>query len=434
MLVNVHHDSPREHARLFVLGIVFMAVIVLLIGLSVAVYQKVFEPATMITMKAERAGLQLAVHGDVRRHGVLVGAVRKVEQDGDQASITIALRPEAADVIDAGIAARIVPTTLFGQKFIELVDPDDPAGRPIVEGAVIPSSRVETNVELNKILADLFPLLRSVNPADLNTTLHALATALEGRGGQIGELVDDLDGYVERFNEHLPTFRKDLVLLARVARDYEIATGDLVRLMRNATVSARTLTDKEQELETFMADLTGTSTTATRILRENGEGLIRLGQLTVPIVRLLDTYSPQYPCLLRGLDRYTDNLAQIFSGGSVAQVMEIDAPQRPVYTEKDRPVYGEVGHGPWCLGLPFPQVPMPPVSLKDGTDSETLSGPPQGGSASYNPTSGYAGTPAEQRLVNALLAGSSGGRVDSYGSMGALLLGPQLRGSEVSVR
>lgn len=443
MLVNIHHDSRAEHARLFVLGIAFTAVMALLIGLSIAIYTKAFEPATFITLKADRAGLQLAVNGDVRRHGVLVGAVREIEQDGEEASIRVALRPEAAESIDAAVGAQIIPTTLFGQKFISLVDPAEPAGEAIADGAVIPSDRVETNVELNAILADLFPLLRSVNPADLNTTLYALATALRGRGTEIGELLDDLEGFVGRFNERLPVFRQDLILLSRVARDYELATPELIRLMRNATVTARTLREKEAELSTFMQDLTGTSQIATRIMRENGDGLIRLGQLTVPIVRLLDTYSPEYPCLLQGLDRYTDNLSEIFAGGTVAQLLELDAVQRPAYTEADRPEFGEVGHGPWCQGLPNPPVPVDAPSLDDGTDSERLSGPPDdtdnppsGGNrrSSYNPTSGYAGTPAEQRLVNALMMGTSGGSADTYGSMGSLLYGPQLRGRRVSVR
>ena len=43
MLVNVHHDSRREHNRLLVAGVVFLTVIALLIGLSIAVYQKKFD-------------------------------------------------------------------------------------------------------------------------------------------------------------------------------------------------------------------------------------------------------------------------------------------------------------------------------------------------------------------------------------------------------
>ena len=47
--------------------------------------------------------------------------------------------------------------------------------------------------------------------------------------------------------------------------------------------------------------------------------------------------------------------------------MSFDAVQRPAYTEADRPEYGEVGHGPWCLGLPNPKVPSDFLPLRNGT-------------------------------------------------------------------
>ena len=39
--------------------------------------------------------------------------------------------------------------------------------------------------ELNRVLDQLFPLLRAIRPADLNATLNALATALGGRGEEL---------------------------------------------------------------------------------------------------------------------------------------------------------------------------------------------------------------------------------------------------------
>ncbi len=42
-------------------------------------------------------------------------------------------------------------------------------------------------IEVEKVLNDLYPLLRAVQPADINLTLNAIATALEGRGELIGE-------------------------------------------------------------------------------------------------------------------------------------------------------------------------------------------------------------------------------------------------------
>ena len=79
MLVNVYHDSPREHRRLLVAGVAFLTVIALLLWLSIAVYNKTFQDSTTVTIKADRAGLQLAKFGDVRIHGALVGQVRGID-------------------------------------------------------------------------------------------------------------------------------------------------------------------------------------------------------------------------------------------------------------------------------------------------------------------------------------------------------------------
>ena len=66
----------------------------------------------------------------------------------------------------------------------------------------------------------------------------------------------------------------------------------------------------------------------------------------------MDTYSPEVPCLLIGLDRQIPNSQAVFADDIIHQTLELGAPQRTAYTAADAPVFGEVGHGPWCLGLP----------------------------------------------------------------------------------
>ena len=374
MYVNITHDTRAEHRRLLLAGIAFVTVMAMLVGLSIAIYRKTFTDVTMVTVKAERAGLQLAQFGDVRLHGALVGQVRGISQDGKEASIKVGLRPASAKKIPENIRVEILPTTLFGQKYLALVDPEDPSDQALSDGDVIPSSRVRTNVELQTILANLFPLLRSIRPADLSTTLYALATALRGRGNQLGETMVKLDSYLTDINVHLPTLQQDLVLLARVSRTYSIAAPDLVRLLRNATTTARTVTSKESQLRGFFDDVTGLGKTATRVLTTNEKNIVRETALARPLVRLLDTYSPEFPCLLKGTARYQKNLNAIFASGRVAQTMNLNAKQRRPYNASDRPEYGEAGHGPWCLGLPYPQVPIGANPLKDGSDIDNPGG------------------------------------------------------------
>jgi len=210
MLVNITHDTRAEHRRLVYAGIGFMTAMAVLVAFSIAIYQKVFTPVTTVTVHAERAGLQLPKFGDVRIHGVLVGQVRSIKQDGSQAVIELGLKPSAAREIPANVSVEIRPTTLFGQKYVSLVDPTAPSARPLRDGSVIPASRVTTDVELQQVLATLFPLLRSIRPGDLNTTLYALANALQGRGEKLGQTVEDLDSYLAAMNVQLPTLRHDL--------------------------------------------------------------------------------------------------------------------------------------------------------------------------------------------------------------------------------
>lgn len=430
MLVNIHHDSAREHNRLLVAGVVFLSVIALLLWLSIAIYNKTFDSVTTVTVKADRAGLQLAKFGDVRMNGALVGRVDDIGQDGEQAEIVLALDPEDAKRIPANVSVEILPTTLFGQKFISLVRPEQPDSAPLRDGDVIPAERVRANVELSQVLADLFPLLQAVRPADLNATLNALATALDGRGEQMGVTADQLGDYLGVIEEHLPTLRQDLVALAEVADAYDLAAPDLLDVLDNITVTSKTITEKRRDLDVFFSDLTGLARTATGLLRTNEQNLIRMGQVTAPVLDLLAEYSPEFPCLLRAAADYEPTLSKTFEGNVVKQYITLGTPQYRPFDERDLPTYGEVGHGPWCLGLTVPPVSRP---LDQGSDIDELGGymplphVPNPNRNAADVDSGYAGSVAEQQIVNAMLAGASGREATAYGPLGSLLYGPLVR-------
>ncbi|WP_246081632.1 MCE family protein [Nocardioides litoris] len=448
LLVNIHHDTPGEHRRLLVAGVAFLTAMALLVALSIAIYDKQLVSVTTVTVRADRAGLQLAKLGDVRRNGVLVGQVRSVGESDGEAEIVLALDPAEAARIPDNVEVQILPTTLFGQKFVSLVEPDVPSATPLRDGEVIPSDRVETNVELNRILAELFPLLRAVRPADLNATLSALADALEGRGDQLGATLADLDSYLTAIQPSLPTLREDLAALADVADTYDDAAPDLLRVLDNLTVTAKTVLQKRRSLDVFFSDLTGLADRGRTLLADNEADLIEVGRVGAPVLKLLATYSPELPCLLKGAARYAPILARTFEGNQVKQYIELGSAQYEAYGPDDRPEYGEVGHGPWCSGLPDPPVPIGPVSFDDGTDIDedpptsplpTLPGLRERAAPGWarearrrgfgtGMSSGYAGTRGEQEVLNALLAGRTGAAASAYGALGSLLYGPVVRG------
>ena len=278
-------NDPREHARLLVAGVVFIAVSALLIALSIAIYNKAFHDFTTVTLRADRAGLQLEKYGDVRYNGVLVGQVRNIEQKGDEAIIELGIEPDSAQGIPKDVGADILPTTLFGQKYVALTRPDDHGPLGLTDGTVIPAENVHTSVELGQVLSRLFPLLRAVRPADLSATLGALATALNGRGEQMGETLEKLDPYLGTINANLPTLQEDLRLLATVATPTTSPRRTWCATLGNLTVTSRTITTKKDELASLFADVTDLANVGTRVLGANEVDAIRATALSVPILR-----------------------------------------------------------------------------------------------------------------------------------------------------
>ncbi|MEU2111128.1 MCE family protein [Streptomyces sp. NPDC019507] len=404
-------------------GIVFIAVLALLLSLSVAVYRKAFTPVVRVTLETGVLGNQLEPQADVKLRGLLVGEVRGVRADGEKATLDLALAPEHVPRIPADVRARLLPKTLFGEKYVDLVAA--PGGRParaIRAGDVITQDRTAAGIEVQRLMNDLLPLLRTVRPAELNATLSAFSTALEGRGDRIGDNLTRVEGYLRRLNPRLPSLKEDISRFADVAEVYGDAAPDLMRILRNTLTTSRTVVAKQEQLAAMFTATAGVAGTAEGFLDDNGERLITLGRVSRPTLALFARYSPEYPCLLDGLVRQEAASEQTFRGGKMHITLEFVRP-RPGYRPGEEPRWGERS-GPDCHGMPRPQVPAPDVKLDDGSARVTPAG------AAGRPVSA---TGAEQRAVGSLVAPVMGVPADEVPAVATLLFGPMARGTAVSV-
>ncbi len=304
-------------------GLVFLVVLALLVGFTVAVYNKTFIDVVNVTLETDRVGNQLAPPADVKLRGIIVGEVRAVRSDGDRATIEIALQPDKAGMIPKDVSARLLPKTLFGEKYVNLVAPGRPSGARIAEGDVIPQDRSATAIELETVLDNLLPLLRTIKPEKLNATLNAFATALEGRGERIGENLELVDGYFTDLNPHLEQLKTDITGLADVSQIYADAAPDLVAMLRNFSVTTQTIAARSQAYAGFLAGTAGFARTAQDFLSENEQRLIQVNSVGRPTLALLAKYSPEYPCLLEGLTQSNDFIGKTFANGELHITLEV---------------------------------------------------------------------------------------------------------------
>jgi len=353
--------------------VTFLALLVFAVWGTYAVFSKQFVDYVPVTLRATRTGLQLPARADVKIRGVIVGAVRDVATDGDGARLELAIHPSQADLIPANVTARILPKTLFGEKYVALQVPQHPAARSISAGDVIRESRVA--IEVQKVLRDFYPLLRTVQPAQLSYTLTSIADALEGRGAALGHNLVVLDDYLRKINPQVPQLVSDLDELATVSDTYTQVLPEVAQILRHSVVTGETFVDREQKVKALFADVAAFSDTGRAFLQQNGDNIIRVSRLGREQLPVFARYAPEYPCLLQGLVGQLPGLSQIWRGHMLHINVETLPHQPTGYTAQDSPVYG-ADNPPDCATLPTPPysqenpTPQPPMSqIDDGVES-----------------------------------------------------------------
>src|SRR5665647_2845903 len=136
-------------------GVAFLLTLALLVGLSVATFQKKFTPVVMVTLMSERIGNQLQNDSDVKIRGLIVGEVRSITSTGNGARIELALQPDQVANIPANVSARLLPKTLFGERYVDLVIPTNPSPRTMADGDIIGQDHSTVGIELEKVWDNL---------------------------------------------------------------------------------------------------------------------------------------------------------------------------------------------------------------------------------------------------------------------------------------
>ncbi|WP_030859613.1 MCE family protein [Streptomyces sp. NRRL S-37] len=419
-------SGPRgargETLRRRLAGVVFVLVPALLIWLAVAVYDKEFTDSAPVVVETGSAGNQMRPGAEVKLRGVVVGEVRSIDATGDGARLTLALKPGTLDDVPSDVRAQMLPTTLFGERFVALVPPANPSPEPLAAGAVVPQDRSANAIELQQVLDDVLPMLTAVQPQKLSATLSAVSQALEGRGDQLGDTLSLLDEHLKEFNPHLPALNRDLRELVKVSHVYADAAPDVITALTDFTTTSGTLAEQEADLAATLGTTTRTAEDVTAFLRENKNNIIRLGATSRPTLELLAAYSSAFPCTLRTLAEFVPAMDKALGKGTGRPGIHVDVTtvaSRGAYRPgRDTPVY-DSGGGPRCPSVPYlGSLPRPTARAAVPAAEQDL---------------GPANSPAENDLLNELLAPAAGESPAGLPDWSSLLAGPVYRGTEVTL-
>ncbi|AHH99671.1 MCE family protein [Kutzneria albida] len=223
--------------------------------------------------------IALAVGDDVRIAGVRVG---QVEQIGivDHRVAQVRFTVDKAYQLPASVTAAIKYRNLVGQRYIALDQGTGQPGAVLAPGGEIPLNRTTPALNLTALLNGFRPLLRALDPKDVNQLANEIVQVLQGEGGTvdsllahtasltatlaqrdqvIGQVVDNLNSVLDKVNSHgddlgtLVTATQQLV--TGLARDHDPIGNAVSGLSALTTSTAGLLQAGRQPLKEDVARL-----------------------------------------------------------------------------------------------------------------------------------------------------------------------------------
>ncbi len=415
-------------------------VVVLAVGVgSWLFYNQVFADRADITLTTGTLGNALQKGSDVKLNGVLVGKVTRIEPRDGGANLTLALQPDVLDELPTTTTARLLPKTLFGERYVALVLPGT-KGETLEAGDTIHQDASAAAVELEEVFDELLPVLQAIQPDKLSATLGELALALRGNGADIGDAMVSWGEYLTKLNPLTPRLADDLASFGRVAENYADAAPDLVDALDSMTTTSKTLVDRQSQLtELFSTVITAADETNSWLVA-NSDTVIALSAESRRALSAVAPYAREFPCLFSSLRDFIPVMDKTLGKGTkepgVHVVLNVTPSRGKYVIGRDDPTFATQG-GPRC---PYQDGSVKPARTSAGADTdepERILPPPSDATRARFSDSmglGEANSPAENRLIAELMAPEAGLSPQAYPAWGSLLVGPLLRGAEVEVR
>jgi phospholipid/cholesterol/gamma-HCH transport system substrate-binding protein len=454
-----------------VIGACALATTVVLLTVAYLAYQRVLVPSETVTLRTDVVGNAMQTGSDVKLNGVPVGRVERIRPTEDGAALSLALDPDVLRLLPDNVVARLLPKTLFGERYVALVEPGEPSGSNLRGGDVIRQDASAEAAELQQVLDELLPVMKAIQPDKLAAMMGEFAEMLRGNGEKIGDAMSIWQSYLTKLEPLVPQMADDLARLGRVAEEWNVAAPDLVDALATMTTSTQLLVDEQTQLRDVYASVIGYADTTRGWVASNHNTITVLSKESRRALRATSPYASQFPCLFRAVRNYIPKMEQALGKGQgepgLHAVLQVVPTRSKYLAGRDKITYTKGNPKPRCpyvtgqVGTqPAPRVAVPgaadpaadtgwPASgtpepsdgesgSSDGSEEPPAIAPPPGTtvqSYEYAMTGlGDANSPGENQLIAELIAPTQGMAPGDYPTWSSLLLGPTLRNTKVVLK
>jgi phospholipid/cholesterol/gamma-HCH transport system substrate-binding protein len=170
----------------------------------------------------------------VRVAGVRVGTVNSVSLRPDN-KVVVKFDADRNVILTRGSRAVVRYLNLVGDRYLELLD--GPGSTEVLRpGAQIPEDRTAPALDLDLLLGGLKPVIRGLNPQDVNALTASLVQVFQGESGTLQSLLSKTSSFSNALADNDQTIEQLIdnlnIVLHTLAKDGDKFSGSLDRLQR----------------------------------------------------------------------------------------------------------------------------------------------------------------------------------------------------------
>ena len=252
-------------------------------------------------------GQGLRVRGDVKLRGVLVGIIDGIEKvEHGNCKVELGIFPESQEQIPANVGAQVRAKTIFGEKWVELLYPEQPDDAFLAEGDVITTDRTIDPLEVETILNTALPLLESIDPENLSATLDALSTGFAGHEEAAIRGIESGIEALRPLNQNEGLLNKGITQLAEVSKTFQNVDDDLFRALDRLDVIQRFTIDKRDLIAANFDKVPRLLDELTLLFSSRFEDFTQLVNSGATIINVLAARTEDLDLLLKALPEFNE--------------------------------------------------------------------------------------------------------------------------------
>ncbi|MEV3927115.1 MCE family protein [Actinomadura coerulea] len=286
------------------------------------------------TVRARFANvLNLVPQSAVKVNDVAVGRVVKVALPRDGWTAEVTMKVDGDVRLPAGAYAELRQSSLLGEKFVQLSAGPPGGGRAaagpgaLADGAVIPESRTNRNLEVEEVFGALSMLLNGGGIAQLRTITVELNRALGGNEPQVRSLLERARGLVAELDANRQGITDAIDGLNRLSATLRGRRDQIGVALDDIEPGLAVLSEQRGALVRMLRSLDDLSRAAVTTVRRSRDDMIADLRALEPTLRKLSDAGRDLPGALQVLATYpfTDAVLPAVKGDYLNVYLQITA-------------------------------------------------------------------------------------------------------------